>query len=81
MPSTSVHRGDLVFVNQRGRLFYAKVLGAGLAGQLSIEPLDRAVQVRAVRAGEVVEHWARTGSDDPGAPVGQISLTELDGWK
>ena len=80
MPATSVHRGDLVFVNHRGRLFYAKVLGAGAGAQLAVEPLDRAVRVRAVRADEVLEHFSRSGTQDPGPPVGQISLDELDGW-
>jgi sensor domain CHASE-containing protein len=39
--TTAVHRGDLVFVNQSGRLFYAKVVGVAADARLAIEPLDR----------------------------------------
>ncbi len=80
MRSAAVHRGDLVFVNQRGRLFYAKVLGAGAGGELAVEPLERGVRARTARLAEVVDHWARSSGEDPGAAVGQISLAELDGW-
>ncbi len=80
MPATTVHRGDIVFVSHRGRLFYAKVLGAGVGAQLTVEPLDRAVLVRAVRVSEVLEHFSRSSAADPGPAVGQISLAELDGW-
>lgn len=74
MRATSVHRGDLVFVSHRGRLFYAKVLGAAAVGQLQVEPLDRGVRTRAVALADVREHWARTTDSDPGESVGQIRL-------
>lgn len=80
MRSAAIHRGDLVFVNQRGRLFYAKVLDRGPAGELAVEPLERAVRARRVRLAEVADHWARSSAEDPGPAVGQISLAELDGW-
>jgi hypothetical protein len=80
MQTAVIHRGDLIFVNQRGRLFYAKVLGAGTGGAMTVEPLDRAVRARSARPEEVVDHWARSHAGDRGPAVGQITLEELDGW-
>jgi hypothetical protein len=77
---TAIHRGDIVFVNQRGRIFYAKVMGAGASGAMTVEPLDKTIRARTVRADEVVDHWSRSRSGDPGPAVGQISLDELPGW-
>jgi hypothetical protein len=35
--------GDLVLVDRRGRVFYARVVGAGATGGLTVEPLDRRI--------------------------------------
>jgi hypothetical protein len=77
---TAIHGGDIVFVNQRGRIFYAKIMGAGASGSMTVEPLDKAIRVRTVRAQDVVDHWARSRRGDLGPPVGQILLDELAGW-
>jgi hypothetical protein len=74
---TAVHRGDLVFVNQRGRLFYAKVVGVVADARPAIEPLDRAIRVRTAKPAEIVDHWARSRSGDRGPAVGQLSLEDL----
>ena len=80
MQHTPIHRGDILFVNQRGRIFYAKVTGAGASGSMTVEPLDPTIRARSVHAAEVVDHWARSQSGEPGPAVGQISLDELPGW-
>jgi hypothetical protein len=54
-------------------------MGAAASGSMTVQPLDKTVRVRTVRAPEVVDHWSRTQSD-PGPAVGQISLDELPGW-
>ncbi|MEA2293541.1 MAG: hypothetical protein QOE86_1180 [Solirubrobacteraceae bacterium] len=78
--TAEIHRGDLILVNQRGRLFYAKVIGAGAAGAMTIEPLDPAVRARSVRSAEIVDHWARSHAGERGPALGQISMDSLDGW-
>jgi hypothetical protein len=51
--------GDMVRVASRGRMFHAIVRGAVIGG-LEVEPIERGVTLRRVKALEVVEHWART---------------------
>jgi hypothetical protein len=58
----SVHPGDVVLANHKGRVFYARVVGHERAGVLRVEPLERNVTYRSVKAREVVDHWTHTAS-------------------
>ena len=58
----SVHPGDVVLANHKGRVFYARVVGPERAGVLRVEPLERHVTDRSVRAREVVDHWTHASS-------------------
>lgn len=55
-----IRAGDIVEVDRLGRRFHALV-GGGVEGGLSIEPLDRRVSYRTCRPHEVRAHWARRG--------------------
>ncbi len=72
--------GDLVLVNKRGRLFHARVLGAGTGGALTLEPLDRRISWRQATAREVIDHWTRA-KREPGdrPPDDQLSFEDLAG--
>jgi len=52
--------GDMVRVSAQGRIFHAVVRGSVLGG-LDVDPIERGVGRRRVKAGDVVEHWARAG--------------------
>ena len=58
MRTRSIQPGDIVLCNKGGRPFYAKVIGAGTRGTLNIEPLERHVRHRQVKASEIADHWA-----------------------
>ena len=74
----AIHPGDLVLVDRRGRLFYAKVAGLEQAGVLAIEPLERRVTYRTAKAREVVDHWAHSRADrDERPPSAQLRLEVL----
>jgi hypothetical protein len=47
-----------VQVDKRGRFFYARVLGAGATGGLTVEPLDRRISWRQATAREVRSAYA-----------------------
>ncbi len=51
--------GDMVRVSSGGRMFHAVVRGTMLGG-LEVEPIERGVSQRRIKARDVVEHWART---------------------
>lgn len=76
MRTRAIHRGDIVLVNKKGRLFHAKVQGLGATGGFSVVPLERNVSYRQASAREIVDHWAHAASErgaDPAAQ-GQISF-------
>ena len=80
MRTRAIHRGDVVLVNKKGRLFHAKVQGLGATGGFAVVPIERNVSYRQASAREIVDHWSHAGrdrSEDP--PVGQISFDELLG--
>ena len=52
--------GDMVRVSSQGRMFHAVVRGRVLGG-LEVDPVERGVSQRRVKARDVVEHWARAG--------------------
>lgn len=76
MRTRSIAPGDIVLCNKRGRLFHARVIGAGVAGGLTVQPIERGISYRQASAGEIVEHWAHVVAtrrqDRP--PDGQIAL-------
>ena len=73
----SVHPGDVVLVNHKGRVFYARVSGHERAGVLRIEPLERNVTYRSVKAREVVDHWAHASARDERPPDAQLAFEGL----
>ena len=69
---------DLVLVNSRGRLFYARVRGVERLGRLTVTPLDPSVRVRSVGPAELRGHWAYQGDPRPNATdPGQVSFDHL----
>lgn len=56
----AVSAGDIVRVSVRGRVFHALVRGTAPGG-LTVEPLERGISYRQVKARDVLEHWARRG--------------------
>jgi hypothetical protein len=57
MRTRSIQPGDIVFCNKAGRLFHAKVIGAGATGTLVVEPIERNISYRQVKAAEITDHW------------------------
>jgi hypothetical protein len=62
MRTRSIQPGDIVFCNKSGRPFYAKVIGAGARGTLVVEPIERNVRHRQVKAAEIADHWAHVAA-------------------
>lgn len=79
MRTRPIASGDLVLVNKRGRLFYARVLGTGINGGLSLEPLDRRITWRQATAREVIDHWTRARRDPAERPdSAQMAFEDLN---
>lgn len=80
MRTRRIASGDLVMVNRKGRIFYAKVTRLEQAGHVQIEPIDKRISYRSITAREIVEHWTHVRADDdtdgPGAD--QLSLDGFD---
>jgi hypothetical protein len=57
---SSISPGDIVRVSVRGRIFHAVVKGAVPDG-LQVEPIERNISHRQIRARDVLEHWAKRG--------------------
>jgi hypothetical protein len=74
----SVQPGDVVLANHKGRVFYARVVGHERAGVLRIDPLERHVTYRSVKAREVVDHWMHaTSARDDRPPDSQMAFEGL----
>lgn len=58
--------GDIVRVSVRGRMFHGVVRGT-IPGGLQVDPIERGISHRQVRARDVIEHWARRGRPRAGA--------------
>jgi hypothetical protein len=72
-----IRSGDLVKVDKRGRVFYARVLGASRLGGLALEPLDRRISWRQATAREVVDHWTHARADHAERPADdQLALED-----
>jgi len=56
----AISPGDIVRVSVRGRIFHALVRGTAPGG-LQVEPLERGINYRQVKAHDVLEHWAKRG--------------------
>ena len=69
MTLTGVKSGDIVLADRKGRRFYALVLERQNGG-LEVEPIDRRVTYRHVKAREVIGLWrkSRARSDAGTAP-------------
>ena len=52
--------GDIVRVSVRGRMFHGVVRGT-TPGGLQVDPIERNITYRQVKAHDVLEHWARRG--------------------
>jgi hypothetical protein len=73
-----VQPDDVVLVSARGRVFYARVLGAERLGRFAIAPLDPSVRVRSARLDELRGHWSNQGDPRPAAADGtQASFDHL----
>ena len=78
MRTRAIHRDDIVLVNKKGRIFYARVQGLGATGGFAVVPLERAITYRQASAREIVDHWSHAGRDrSQEPPVGQISFDDL----
>jgi len=78
MRTRAIHRGDLVLVSKKGRVFHAKVQGLGATGGFSVVPIERNISYRQVGAREIVDHWTHAGRDRGEEPAaGQISFDDL----
>jgi hypothetical protein len=56
----AVSAGDIVRVSVRGRVFHGIVRGTAPGG-LQVEPIERGISFRQVKARDVLEHWAKRG--------------------
>ena len=73
-----IENDDTLSHDKRGRVYYARVLGTGAAGGLSVEPLDRRISWRQATAREVVDHWTHARPDRAERPpAGQLALDGL----
>ncbi|CAB4860427.1 unannotated protein [freshwater metagenome] len=52
--------GDIVRVSVRGRLFHGVVRGTTSSG-LEVDPIEKGISYRQVKARDVLEHWGRRG--------------------
>jgi hypothetical protein len=79
MRTRSVQPGDIVLVTKRGRIFHAIVRGVAAGGGFEVAPIERGISYRHVRASEITEHWARSGTRREGRPpAGQMGFEELE---
>ncbi|MEA2232095.1 MAG: hypothetical protein QOD83_1911 [Solirubrobacteraceae bacterium] len=62
MRTGAIEAGDIVHCNKGGRFFHAKVTGAGSAGILLVEPIERNISYRQVNASEIAEHWTHNSA-------------------
>lgn len=80
MRTRAVQPGDIVLVTKRGRIFHATVRGVAAGGGFEVAPIERGISYRHVKAGEIVDHWARSGARREGRPPsGQMGFEELGG--
>jgi hypothetical protein len=59
MTLAGVRPGDIVLADRKGRRFYAIVV-ARHERELEVEPIDRRVTYRRVKAREVLGHWRKS---------------------
>jgi hypothetical protein len=56
----AISPGDIVRVSVRGRVFHGVVRGVSADG-VQLEPIERNISYRHVKARDVLEHWAKRG--------------------
>ncbi len=78
MRTRTIHPGDIVLVNKRGRIFHATVRGVAAGGGFDVAPVERGITYRHVKAVEISDHWqhARTRREER-PPPDQISFDDL----
>jgi hypothetical protein len=73
----AVKGGDIVLCDRMGRRFYAIVVERH-GRELEVEPIDRRITYRHVKAREVIGIWHKTRRTaerpSPGQPVGEPAL-------
>lgn len=76
MRTRSIQPGDIVYCDKGGRFFHAKVTGTGAAGTLTVEPIERNISYRQVKASEIADHWPHTVATrrEDRAPKAQATL-------
>ncbi|HVF77304.1 MAG TPA: hypothetical protein VNA28_03320 [Solirubrobacteraceae bacterium] len=80
MRTRAVQPGDIVLVTKRGRIFHAHVRGLAAGGGFEVAPIERGISYRHVSAGEITDHWARSGARREGRPPsGQMGFDGLEG--
>jgi len=57
---SAISPGDIVRVSIKGRMFHALVKGTAGDG-LQVEPIERNISYRQIKARDVLEHWAKRG--------------------
>jgi hypothetical protein len=62
MRTGAIQPGDIVHCNKGGRFFHAKVTGSESPGMLIVEPIERNISYRQVKASEIAEHWTYNNS-------------------
>jgi hypothetical protein len=78
MRTRSIHPGDVVLVNKRGRIFHAKVRGVAAGGGFDVAPIERGISYRHVKPSEITDHWAHSVARGEGRPpAGQMGFDEL----
>jgi hypothetical protein len=66
---SAIKPGDIVRVSLRGRVFHGVVRGVS-AGGLQLDPIERNISYRQVKAHDVLEHWAKRGRPRAEAAAG-----------
>ena len=65
-------------MTKRRRISHAIVRGLAAGGGFEVAPIERGISLRHVKAGEISDHWARSGARrEVRPPSGQIGFDDL----
>jgi hypothetical protein len=76
MNPDAIAPGDVVRIAAGGRMFHGIVRGRVLGG-LEVDPIERGVVARRVKARDIVEHWSRAGRRRGAEDSAQRSFDDL----
>jgi len=76
MHPDAIAPGDVVRIAAGGRMFHGIVRGRVLGG-LEVDPIERGIVTRRVKARDIVEHWSRAGRRRDAQDTGQRSFDDL----